>query len=168
MSDYSFMKSGFNMVDTGESEDMQKNVVVMVSTFSNEGLKHAAYYVNHHPTRDYITPEDIKRGMMLEVFLFSNRPDLLDRMEEIKAIIYGEDSEEENSEEEDENKEESDEDEEDAAHDDQSQKFTPNSCDCAICKCMNTIYNRWGKWTPSTPFETIIKANIDKIPTSVM
>lgn len=162
MSDYSFMKSGFNMVETGESEDMQKNVVAMVSAFSNEGLKHAAYYVKHHQTRDYITPEDIKRGMMLEVFLFNNRPDLLDRMEEIKSIIYGEDSEGEDSENEDENKEESDEDEE------PSQNFTPNSCDCAICKCMNTIYNRWEKWTPSTPFETIVKEYIDKIPTSVM
>ena len=86
--DYSFMKSGFNMVDSDDVEEMEQNVIVLVATFMNEGVKHAAYYLNHHPTRSVITSEDIKRGMMLEVFLFQNRPDLLERTDEIKALIY--------------------------------------------------------------------------------
>ena len=41
--------------------------------------------------------------------------------------------------------------------------FTENDCECAICKCMNTIYTRWEKFIPSSPLEQIIKTNIDKI-----
>ena len=87
MSDFSFMKSGFNMLESND-ENMEQNVTVLVATFMTEGVKHAAHYIKHHKTRDVITPEDIKRGMMLEVFLFNNRPDLLERTDEIKALIY--------------------------------------------------------------------------------
>ena len=165
MSDYSFMKSGFNMVDNGDQEDMEQNVTVLIATFMTEGVKHAARYVDHHKTRDVITPEDIKRGMMLEVFLFNNRPDLLEKTDEIKKLIYEDEEDEEDEEEEEEDDEE--EDDEEArflAHEDEENiKFSENGCDCAICKCLNTIYTRWEKWTPNSPFETIIKRNIDKI-----
>ena len=156
--DYSFMKSGFNMVASSDYDEaeMQQNIVVLVSTFMTEGVKHASYYLDHHPTRNVITPEDIKRGMMLEVFLFQNRPDLLQRTDEIKALIYNSDDAD------DADDADSDDDDEDVDVD-VDVEFSENGCECAICKCMNNIYTRWANWTPKTPFETIIKKHIDEI-----
>ena len=156
MSDFSFMKSGFNMLQSSD-DNMEQNVTVLVATFMTEGVKHAAHYIKHHKTRDVITPEDIKRGMMLEVFLFNNRPDLLERTDEIKALIYDREESEDNGEEDEDGEEFM------ASEDEENIEFSENDCECAICKCMNTIYKRWEKWTPNSPFEVIIKRNIDKI-----
>ena len=149
MSDYSFMKSGFNNLVTQQDENFEQNITVLISTFASEGLKHASRYVSHHKTRYLITPEDIKRGMMLEVFIFKNRPDLVDKFDEILQIISQESD--------------SDEDEEEEIEERSEETFTENDCSCPICKCMNTIYTRWEKFVPSSPLEQIIKTNIDKI-----
>ena len=149
MSDYSFMKSGFNNLVTQQDENFEQNITVLISTFASEGLKHASRYVSHHKTRYLITPEDIKRGMMLEVFIFKNRPDLVDKFDEILQIISQESD--------------SDSDEEEEIEESSEETFTENDCSCPICKCMNTIYTRWEKFVPSSPLEQIIKTNIDKI-----
>lgn len=148
MSDYSFMKSGFNNLVTQQDENFEQNITVLIATFASEGLKHASRYVSHHKTRKLITPEDIKRGMMLEVFIFKNRPDLVDKFDEILRIISQESDSDSDEEEIEESNEES---------------FTENDCSCPICKCMNTIYTRWERFTPTSPLEQIIKTNIDKI-----
>ena len=164
MSDYSFMKTGFNANQDQQdtNEDIEKDVITLVSTFATEGLKHAARYVEHHVTRTGITPEDIKRAMMLEVFLFNNRPDLLEKFEEIKELIYNDDEEYNNTD-----------DLVDRLTDDLTDdltdeimvddEFSVNNCDCAICTCMTTIYTRWARWTPVTPMDIILKNSIDKI-----
>ena len=166
MSDFSFMKSGFNIVKSNDEKNLQENINIMVATFMSEGVKHAAHYVDHHLTRNCITPEDIKRGMMLEVFLFNNRPDLLNRTDEIKKLIqeYADDEDEDTEDEDAEDEDAEDEYSEDAEDaDGEKEKFSENNCQCAVCKCLNTIYDRWGKWTPQTPFEIIVKKNIDEI-----
>ena len=150
MSDFSFMKSGFDNLVNNDEEKMKENITILVATFATEGLKHASRYVSHHKTRNSVTGEDIKRGMMLEVFLFNNRPDLIDKFDEIKLLINNEDEEEE-------------EEEEDEGEEDEEVEFTSNDCECAICKCMNTIHTRWENFTPTTPLETIMKNNIDAI-----
>ena len=131
MSDYSFMKSGFNNLVTSQDENFEQNITVLTATFASEGLKHASRYVSHHKTRYLITPEDIKRGMMLEVFIFKNRPDLVDNL--MKFYKLSQDSD-------------SDSDEEEEIEESSEETFTENDCECAICKCMNTIYTRWEKF----------------------
>ena len=158
MSDYSFMKSGFNNLITNETEDLERNVTILVATYATEGLKHASRYITHHKTRNKITGEDIKRGMMLEVFLFNNRPDLIDKLEEIKTLIAGDDDDDDDDSDEDE-----DEDEDEEEDELEELEFTENDCECAICKCMNTIYTRWNNFNPTSQLEIIIKENIDKI-----
>ena len=149
MTDFTFMKSGFDLIQP-DDEEFEKNTATIIVTYAEQGLRTAALYVSHHKNRNGITPEDIKRAMMLEMFLFKNRPNLLERAEEIRTMLFGE--------------EELDSDEEEELismnHEDE---FSENDCNCAICKCMNTIYTRWEKWTPKTLFEITIKKHIDKI-----
>ena len=143
------MKSGFNQLQ--ETDDLEKEITTLVATFANEGLKHASHYLKHHEERKVILPEDLKRGMMLEVFLFNKRPDLNDKLKEIKEIIYHYDEDED----------EEDEDEEEDVS--ENVTYSENKCTCAICKCINSIHQRWENWTPNSGFELILKKSIDEI-----
>ena len=49
-------------------------------------LKSADIYVKH-AKRSQITPEDIKRGLMLEVFFMKSRPNLMEQCETMKEKI---------------------------------------------------------------------------------
>ena len=93
MTDYSFMKTGSNMMVP--DDDINKKITTLVATFASEGIRHANRYVKHHSTRNIILPQDIKRAMMLEALLFNNRDNLDVLMKEIEKIIYVEEEEEE-------------------------------------------------------------------------
>ena len=180
--DYTFMKSGFAPVDNGDEIDSaQENVVALIVTYAEHALRSAAIYVSHGDRRE-VTPEDVKRAMMLEMFLFGSRPGLLEKAKDIKEELFPEegDDEEEGSDEEggddeedgSDEEEEDDEEEEGDEEDDEegsgivasgTEVFAPNSCSCALCSCINNIYARWDGWEPSNAFETIFKTHIDNI-----
>ena len=149
--DYSFMRSGFNAVEAAvDEEEMKKNAISLIVAFSEGALRSAAKYVTHGG-RNAVTPEDVKRGMMLEMFLFKRRGDTLEKAEEIKAELFGT---------EDDDDEEFIEDMELA---DESEDFKISTCDCALCKCLNTIYTRWETWEPTNDFERIFQKHINDI-----
>ena len=148
MSDFTFMKTGFDLLQPDDDE-FEKNTTAIIVTYAEQALRTAALYVTHHETRNGVTPEDIKRAMMLEMFLFKNRSNLLEKAEEIKKMLYGD--------------EESDDEEEVIDMTEGEEEFSENNCQCAICKCTNNIYTRWENWTPESLFETVIKKHIDKI-----
>ena len=81
--DYSFMKSGF---DNLVHEDPTENIASIVLVFMENAVKSAAIYVKH-AKRNSITPEDIKRGLMLETFFIKQRPNMLEQCEEMKKTI---------------------------------------------------------------------------------
>ena len=81
--DYSFMKSGF---DNLVHEDPTENIASIVLVFMENAVKSAAIYVKH-AKRNAITPEDIKRGLMLETFFIKQRPNMLEQCEEMKKTI---------------------------------------------------------------------------------
>ena len=149
MSDYSFMKSGFDLMQP-DDEEFKKNATTVIVAYAENALRTAALYVSHHKTRKGITPEDIKRAMMMEMFLFKNRPNMLEKAEEIKEMLFGE-------------QEESDSDEEEMPNMEDEDEFSENDCTCPVCRVMNNIYTRWEGWAPNTLFETTIKKHIDKM-----
>jgi len=148
MSDFTFMKTGFDLMQP-DDEEFEQNTTAIIVTYAEHALRTAALYVSHHETRNGITPEDIKRAMMLEMFLFKNRSNLLEKAEEIKKMLFEED--------------EDSEEEEATNNTEEEEEFSENNCQCAICKCTNNIYTRWENWTPESLFETVIKKHIDKI-----
>ena len=149
MSDYTFMKSGFDLMQP-DDEEFKKNAATVIVTYAEHALRTAALYVSHHKTRNGVTPEDIKRAMMMEMFLFNNRPNLLEKAQEIREVLFG-------------NHEDSDSDEEELVNMDDEDEFSENDCSCPVCRVMNNIYTRWEGWTPNTLFEKTIKKHIDKI-----
>jgi len=149
MSDYSFMKSGFDLMQP-DDEEFKKNATTVIVAYAENALRTAALYVSHHKTRKGITPEDIKRAMMMEMFLFKNRPNMLEKAEEIREMLFGE-------------QDESDSDEEEMPNMEDEDEFSENDCACPVCRVMNNIYTRWEGWVPNTLFETTIKKHIDKM-----
>ena len=148
MTDYSFMKSGFDNIDHGDEDvDNAQNLTATLVHFSENSLSHSALYVKHCK-RNCITPEDIKRSMMLEMFMFTKRDNLEEKINSIKDQIYDGDSDEEIIFDEPERKEDA---------------FCESKCKCAMCKCINSIYTRWGDWEPETSIQTILKKHIESI-----
>lgn len=151
MADYSFMKSGFDNLET--QDETLENTGSIVMVFMENAIKNADIYVKHAKRRE-ITPEDIKRGLMLEVFLMKNRPNMLEQCEtmkqKLKDIIR---DEEENGEQ--------------VFIDGQepieNEEFTESTCNCAMCQCFNTIYSRWEGFTPELPMEKILVKSINAI-----
>jgi len=87
------MKTGFDLVDNGDLDKQQ--IIAMVTAFTDKAVRSACIFVKHSK-RDVVVVEDIKRAMMLEVFMFMKRPGILEETEEIRRQkIYGDSDDEE-------------------------------------------------------------------------
>ena len=159
-SDFSFMKSGFNSVQANEDQDkMEKNVVGTIVHFTENALKTAGYYTKHSG-RNIITKEDIKRCFMLEVFLFYNRQNLIESIEKVIHELYKNSSDEEEDEEEGEEKKDEN---EIIFEEDIESSFKLSSCECALCKSLNNINEKWNTWKPETPIQEILQKHINNM-----
>ena len=145
------MKTGHDLVD--DSEGDKQRIVAMVTAFTDKAVRSACIYVKHGK-RCVVTLEDIKRAMMLEVFLFNKRPNMLEKAKEIKEELYGE----EENEEEDEALNEVI-----VSEEEEMVPFTPNECTCAFCGAINSIYTRWNNWEATSAFEKLLKKHIEKM-----
>ncbi len=143
--DYSFMKSGHeNLVQLDTTEE---NIEYLVGTYATNALQHASLYVKHCK-RNVLTTEDIKRSLIMETMCLKSR-DMEAEIEKFKANF-------------DEDTESSDE-EEAVSFDSEEGEFTLSNCECPLCKCINTIYSRWDKFSPNSVIETILKKRIDEM-----
>ena len=152
MSDFTFMKSGFDNLES--PDESLENISSIVMVFMENALKSADIYVRH-AERKQITPEDIKRALMLEVFFMKSRPNQLEKCEEMKQKIKDIIREEE---------ENSDDDEEVYLDDnDEEEEFTESKCECPMCNCFNFIYDRWDDFIPQLPMEKILAKHIENM-----
>jgi len=144
------LKTGFN---TLVPEDPTENITSIVLVFMENALKSASIYVKH-AKRNSITPEDIKRSLMLEIFFIKQRPNMLEQCEEMKKIINKilEEDDEDN-----------DLDQLSNIYADDEEEFKESDCNCAMCNCMNTIYTRWEGFTPETSIERAMFKHINDI-----
>ena len=88
MSDYTFMNQVLTLCNR-TMKNLKKNAATVIVTYAEHALRTAGLYVSHHKTRNGVTPEDIKRAMMMEMFLFNNRPNLLEKAQEIREVLFG-------------------------------------------------------------------------------
>jgi hypothetical protein len=144
------MKTGFDLIKpTTTLDKQQKEIIAMITLFTEHAIKNGCIYIKHSK-RTQVTVEDLKRGLMLEVFLFTKRPGVVEKATEILTEI--------------ENYSESDDEEEfDIVPEDDEEEFEESNCDCAFCTCMNDIYKRWDEWTPSNDVEKILHKHISNM-----
>jgi len=145
------MKTGFDLTETTTIDEQQKHIVALIALFTENALRNACVYIKHS-TRKQVTVEDIKRGLMLEVFLFTKRPEVVEKAKEIKDELDSY----EDSDNDDESHIVEDEEEEE-------EEFAENSCNCPFCTCITDIYKRWDNWSPSTSIEKILHKHINNM-----
>ena len=151
-SDFTFMKSGHDLLE--KEDETLENVGSICMVFMENAIRNAEIYIKH-AKRKSITPEDIKRGFMLEVFFMKSRPNMKEQCEEMKKKIL------EIIKDEEENGETMFIDEEEEESEDE--EFSESKCECPMCGCFNTIYTRWEKFTPDLPLEKVLVKCINEI-----
>ena len=128
-----------------EREEIEINVTSMVMTFMSYAMKTSAMYVEHSK-RKVITVRDIKRAMMLEVFLYFNRDDLEENLMEWRRDII-----------------------QDLQAQDETEEYPETSvsdeekCDCDLCQRINGIDEYWQTYNPTDPLGKILKEHIDQM-----
>ena len=148
--DFSFMKTGFNLADNSNIENEQ-NIISLVTLFAKNALETASKYVTHAERKE-VTVTDIKKSLMLEVFLFMKRPNVVQKTDELKQELFN-------------NTENEIFDEEIIIPEEvENEVFKISMCTCKMCVYLNTIEEKWENWTPTSPFETLLKKHIDEIP----
>ena len=149
MSDNIFpMKTGFNMLKE-DPEDLKKDIVSYITLFLENAIRSASIYAVKHGGRKTITKEDIKRCMMLEVFLFIKRPGIDQKITEMKQKIFEESDEDEYTTEEE--------------GECEDEPFEESKCKCGLCTCITNIYERWNSWTPTNKMEEIFHKHINNM-----
>ena len=145
MTDYTFMKSGHDNLISNELTEEQENMISIIIGFTENAMKTAAKYTTHSG-RKVVLPEDIKRSMMLEMFVFNKRENILSQLEAIRKEIF----------------EDSSDDEEIIMDEPEGiTEFCESKCECMMCKTLNNIRNSWETFTPSSRLETLLKKYID-------
>lgn len=137
-----------------EKEEIEVNVTSSIMTFMSYSIQSSSIYVDHS-NRTIITPQDIKKAMMVEVFMFFERADLNIRVAEWRELILNEMQDESEEEYEDEPTEEET---ENIIH---AEKKDMIECKCNICELMNNIQDRWKYYEPSDQLGKIFKKHID-------
>ena len=132
-------------------EDFIKNTTTTITIFGENALKTAAQYISHGK-RKIITREDVKRALILEMFIFNKRELDIKNFKNVKKDLF-----------------ENDEDEKSGINtpnyivDNTEETFSLNGCNCKLCDCIKNIYDEWEVWEPSTPFENIFQKHINNI-----
>jgi len=147
MTDYTFMKSGHDNLISNELTEEQENMISIIIGFTENAMKTAAKYTTHSG-RKVVLPEDIQRGMMLEMFIFNKRENIVSQLEAIRKEIFEDSS-----------------DDEEIIMDEPEKitEFCESKCECMMCKTLNNIRNSWENFTPSSRLETLLKKYIDKM-----
>ena len=131
MSDYSFLKTGFNIVNDNnqsdnitEKEEQIQGLQAIVFSFMENAIKTSEEYVKHSG-RNSITKEDIKLCLKAETFDYLERSDVVENVKKWRRII-AEDSESDTESDFDDEVEDLD-------------AFKVSTCNCITCEKLNNI-----------------------------
>ena len=143
--DFSFMRSGSRGAETYTDTTHLRAVLAV---FARNATETAFGYVAHS-RRNGVTPEDLQAALKLEVFEFLKRRHL-------GAQVSAATSEARRG---------------DAPDADplflselEIDPFRQSACACDPCQKVNLVLEKWDAWRPATPFEKILKKNIDNLP----
>ena len=155
MEDYSFMKTGFtNVENSNQTNQVNDNLFNILELFTSNSIKNSARFVELC-NRNGITAQDMKYGIIYEVFEFFNRNSNMDDLKIIEELQN--------------NHDDSDDEQEYILPDDELEEFKKinindieNQDDKEFVEKLYNYYNNWDTWEPKTPIEKILKKSINK------
>lgn len=161
MSDYSFMKTGFNNVISPNQPTPEeiREIEAMLALFISNATVNAARYVELS-NRNGVTKDDIVYGLRYEVFEFLNNENLVEKINNMNDELDEEYEDEENEENEEDSM---------IVDDEEIQPFTRISNldnftyeDTEFINKMNNYFDGWNDWVPETPLLNILKNAINQ------
>jgi len=169
MSDFSFMKTGHNLMEPvknnvdNDNGELLKNVNALLFSFIENALKTCETYIDHGK-RNTITKEDIRLGLMLETFEYIKRNNT-GNIEKWKEIIEDEDGEEDSDSDYDEECDYREEgvDDNDKIQIEKEDVFKWSNCKCETCCKINNVEDKWEVWKPRNQIENILRNAILEI-----
>ena len=158
--DYSFMKTGFNPVRQESKLDEMDEMYIasLLTLFTSNSIVNASDY-SDLCGRNGVTKEDMRYGLIFEVFEFLNNPNLVNDLKEVEKQLEYEYSDDE------------DEDIDNIFNDKNIDKFTRIDYDkidrledeeIEFVNKMHKYYDEWDDWVPKNELEIILKNAIDK------
>lgn len=162
MSDYSFMKTGSSLMV--EKDNKPNDLFNLLELFTVNSLKNSNRYVNICE-RNGITSEDMKYGLIYEVFEFFKRNTNLEDLKQIEQDNLHTNSMDDD----DKNDEEEDDEDDYIIPDDELDKFTridinkiTNIDDREFVTKFLGYHDNWNDWEPTTIIEKSLKSSINK------
>jgi hypothetical protein len=157
------MKTGFNPVrqdpELDEMDDMDEMYIASLLTlFTSNSIVNASDY-SDLCGRNGVTKEDMRYGLIFEVFEFLNNPNLVNDLKEVEKQLEYEYSDDE------------DEDIDNIFNDKNMDEFTRIDSDkidgledeeIEFVNKMHKYYDEWDDWVPKNELEIILKNAIDK------
>lgn len=154
MSNYDFLKSGFNLVRE-RSFSVEETVCAIMLVLSKGALTKLTNWCNH---RGIINPNSeisfdlVDRFFKIETMLFLEMPDLNERINEVLRRFGTIDLET------------LDEELDRYINEFDTFENEPREhCDCNDCQIVENIENYWNNFNPTDPFIQLIKRNIDNL-----
>ena len=163
MSDYSFMRSGFDNLVQAEptlSKEEQANIMGLLMIFMENAARDASQYASA-ASRSIVLPKDIVLALKRQAVPsggFWNDPNLLQRFAENRQAMLADDDDDEDDDDDDESSEgEGD----DAAS---VPQWTAAPSDASeLCAGINAAEAEFAAWGPTTPMESIVRRAIVEV-----
>mgnify|MGYP001387005318 CR=1 FL=1 len=166
MGDYSFLKTGFSMIDgeNGINDNELKMIQVILKIFQEDSLITAGKYAIGSG-RTNVTSKDMQKALMYQAQNFFDQGCTLEErfneyMSELNEEDEGEEGEDEGEEDEGE-EDESEEDNDEKVIEEESEKFKQT------VSTLDAIYEKWNTWEPNDPIQILIKKSIDNVSLNV-
>lgn len=148
MSDYGFLKTGLGIATEDSESDRLTNerVKAVVILFARNATETAQKFVTHQGRKE-ITPQNLISSLKLQVFDFLRTENLLTKVQDIEVQMR------------------TTQEPVDLAYVENKRKKTTSEtpCTCQFCTRFVLADDLWGEWKPTTPFETILRNNIDRL-----
>ncbi len=141
-----------------EKQELEINVRSSILTFMSYAIQTSGTYVEHS-NRKIVTPDDIKKAMMVEVFMYFDRDDLEGRVSQWRQNIL-DDMQNEDVDSDNDEEDYSEEDEEKLVREDEINKV---ECSCEICNNIKNVGEKWKCYSPDDELGKIFKKHIDSI-----
>lgn len=183
MSDYSFMKTGYNNNVAEQTSNIQidvETIDILLTVFINNALQNAVKY-STMCKRNGVSREDIVYSLKYEVFEFLNQSDLMDKIEKARTEYFEDLAESKAHENDDSGEDDEDSDEGDILDNDGNPIVVPDDeiddfkridndliqqqseQDKIFINKIHNYFDNWNNWTPTDNIEIILKNAIDKV-----
>lgn len=162
------LRSG-NSASAGDQyqQRIMEDTMAMIGVFIKDAAELAGIYCSHSK-RNSVTVKDMELALKTRAFygdVFWNRPDIKQKITEMKQFLNEPGSESESGSEyeydEEEMEEEDEQEDEEMEEEEEETPFIQSVCTCEVCKTLNEVNCKWDNWHPTEMMNVSLKRAVE-------